>query len=239
MDAVLAYGEKTGNYCINTGISREKVFWGTQIIYPGILPKMEAQSSAEMRYCRESLGIPEDAIIGLYLGYFTKRKGLEYLIDAFQSMHSQNHWLILAGDGENLKNLKQKAVSLKRIVFTGYVEWDHKAYLYKLADYFVLPSLHDPWGQVILEAMCAGLPIITTTEVGCKDIVINHNAGFVIRPANDTHLKVSMIKMEDPELRQMFTTNSSTNISKYDLSYAKLAFVKSIKKAYKPKKSYI
>ena len=236
VDAVLAYGEKTANYYIKEGIDREKVFWGTQIIYPRILPKKEVISSAEVKYSRESFGIPEDAIVGLYFGYFTKRKGLEYLIDAFQSINSPNHWLVLAGDGETFKYLKQKAISFNRIVFTGYVDWGNKTYLYKLADYFVLPTLYDPWAQVIMEAMFAGLPVITTTEVGCENVVLNNKTGLIVKPANKTDLKVAMIKMEDPELRKIFKTNSIMHIYKYDLNYAKLAFMKSIKVAYKSSK---
>ena len=68
---------------------------------------------------------------------------------------------------------------LDNVVFTGFVNQSDLPALYAASDIFVLPSQDEPWGLAINEAMCAGLPIIVSREVGCAiDLVKDGENGF-------------------------------------------------------------
>jgi glycosyltransferase involved in cell wall biosynthesis len=118
----------------------------------------------------------------LYVGYFNQRKGLPLLIQAFQQVAQEEDRLILVGDGPDKMLLQQLAEGDGRILFPGYVDGAQKSSWYAAADLFVLPTLHDPWGLVVNEAMAFGLPIVTTEAAGCAELVQGNGR---IVPPND------------------------------------------------------
>jgi UDP-glucose:(heptosyl)LPS alpha-1,3-glucosyltransferase len=74
---------------------------------------------------------------------------------------------------------------------------------YGAADIFVLPSYYDPFGNVCLEAMACGLPVITTRETGVSELMAHGRSGFVMdHPENVSDLTNWLEALEDPELRR-------------------------------------
>ncbi|MDP2874008.1 MAG: glycosyltransferase family 4 protein [bacterium] len=119
----------------------------------------------------------------LFIGHLGFRKGLPYLLQAWDKLHLPDSQLVLVGGEEReIKNYLQPFLDRQDIVFAGYT--DPKPYLEK-ATVFVCPSIEDGFGLVVLEAMAAGVPVIVSQNTGAKDVVREGQDGFIV-PAKDT-----------------------------------------------------
>lgn len=124
----------------------------------------------------------------LYVGSLIQRKGLDLLLDAMQET-SGDITLVIVGEGQE-KELLQKQAEEKsiahRVDFRGYVEGEPLRALYHTSDAFILPTREDCFGLVILEAMCASLPILSSKYAdGAGDLVEEGKNGYIVDP-NDT-----------------------------------------------------
>jgi len=127
------------------------------------------------------------------LGRFVKKKGFEHFIKALHILKLKgiNYTAILAGNGEELASLKSSADSnniTDRLNFAGWVE--DKAAFFGAIDIFCLPSLDEPFGIVLLEALKYGTPIVTTACAGPNEI-ITHNQDGIIVPSHDSEALAS------------------------------------------------
>jgi glycosyltransferase involved in cell wall biosynthesis len=121
----------------------------------------------------------------LFLGRLSWKKGLDRLIDALALVPGAT--LAIAGNDQEAcqAGLEQQAVAARinprRIRYLGPVHGDDKAALLHYADVLVLPSHSENFGNVVLEAMAAGLPVVVTPQVGLADVVKEHGAGVVVK----------------------------------------------------------
>ncbi len=134
----------------------------------------------------------------LYVGVLSKRKGIEYLLNAWEQLNLNNSELVFCGRWEsNIRNLLNKYRNSKTIKFKGFVNPVEE---YQKADIFVFPSLFESSAKAQYEAMASGLPIITTTNAGAP--FKNKSAGFIvpIRNSNAIAEKIRIL-YEDKRLR--------------------------------------
>ena len=137
------------------------------------------------------------------MGRFVAKKGFDVLVQALQSLQSQGvaFRARIAGDGELMPELQRmvRECGLQDVVeFPGWVE-DKDAFFASL-DVFVLPSRHEPFGIVLIEAMAAGLPCITTDTEGPCEIIMQHRDAVMIekdKPHAMAHAMMDL--METPE----------------------------------------
>ena len=109
---------------------------------------------------------------------------------------------------------------LENVLFTGFVNQAELPRLYGACDVFVLPSHDESWGLAVNEAMCAGLPIVISEEVGCvPDLVIDGENGFTF-PAGDTEALAGALHglVDNAGLRQRQSQASRDRIARW--SYA-------------------
>ena len=125
---------------------------------------------------RETLGIAPNATVMLFVGSGFERKGLAASIQAIAQ--TQAHLLVVGKDKEEEKYHKQ-AQTLgcgDRIHFMG-VQNESRRF-YGAADGFILPTIYDPFPNVILEAMASGLGVITSTTCGGAEIIDQGRNGY-------------------------------------------------------------
>ena len=125
--------------------------------------------------------IPSDPVF-VAVGRMVAKKGFDRLLDAFARYLASGHRgrLLLGGQGPELRALMERSKQLgigDRVEFSGWID-DVKAFLAR-GDVFILPSLDEPFGIVVLEAMATGLPIITTRTQGPREILDDSTACFV------------------------------------------------------------
>ena len=108
-------------------------------------------------------------------------------------------------------------VSPGTVVFPGFVQRDQLAAFYALAEALVFPTLSDPWGLVVNEAMACGLPIIATDVAGCTaDLVQDRENGYVIPAANVDKLAEAMAAFaSDPRLASRMGERSARLIESF------------------------
>lgn len=114
---------------------------------------------------RASLDTPEDAPVVMSMGRFVRRKGFHDLIDAVAALPGVYLWI--AGDGEERENLEAQVDARgmrDRMRFLGWQD-DTRAYV-SATDIFVMPSSHEPLGNVILEAWAQRKPVISSKSEG-------------------------------------------------------------------------
>lgn len=143
---------------------------------------------------RAKLNLPVDAFLYFNLARLAVNKDQKNLIKAFSivKQNAPNAKLVLMGDGELEDELKAYADSLglkNEVIFAGFVA---NAFRYmKAFDCFVLSSIQEAFGRVLLEAMIAKRPIIATTVNGIPEVV--GNAGTLIQPKDATMLADAML----------------------------------------------
>lgn len=184
---------------------------------------------------RKTLGFKEDDFIVVYSGRLIKEKGIEELIDAFIQLkdYPSIKLLILGGSfygiSQNnpfLDTLKKKCETIKnQIVFTGFIPYEQLPNYLKVGDVAVVPSMwEEPFGLTCVEAMAAGLPLITTNSGGIPEICMN--AAHVIDKkeiSNLLYLQILSLYKDSP------TLNKLDKIEIFDKNVYAHSFLNSIK----------
>lgn len=117
---------------------------------------------------RKELNIKDNTLVIGHIGRFVAQKNHTFLIDIFNEVHKQNNnsILLLAGQGPLMDEIKEKVNTLElndSVRFLG--QRSDANELCQAFDIFLLPSLYEGLGMVLIEAQCAGLPCIASTEV--------------------------------------------------------------------------
>jgi glycosyltransferase involved in cell wall biosynthesis len=136
----------------------------------------------------------------LYVGALEKRKGVEFLLRAAREIdeRSGDVKIVIVGTGSEKKNLEQLAFKLRvdnRVSFKGYVSEEELETLYCESDVFVLPSLYESFGLVLLEAMARGKPVIATRIPGTSELVKAEFNGILVEPKNPKKLGDAIMKV--------------------------------------------
>jgi UDP-glucose:(heptosyl)LPS alpha-1,3-glucosyltransferase len=114
-----------------------------------------------------------------------------------------------------VKQIKDKRAKLIIVDTPPPVAMPH---VYAAADVFLLPTLYDPFANVTLEALAAGLPVITSAQNGACEIIQEGVNGFILPRANDTKLIVRLLdRLADPAYRASFHEPAQTLARQYDL----------------------
>lgn len=117
----------------------------------------------------------------IYVGRLSQEKNLFFLIEVFSRL--PQFILNIVGAGPLEKDLKNRAS--KNIIFHGVVHNKNISEYYRTNDVFILPSLIEPWGMVVEEALNNGLPAIVSEHVGCAEQIIQNGYNGIIFPLSD------------------------------------------------------
>ena len=147
----------------------------------------------------------------VYLGRLVNWKGVDLLIEAFAGVAKQvdNAVLEILGDGSDRAELERQAATLKianRVTFAGYVKAAVAAERLAAADVFVLPSLRECGGIVVVEAMAVGLPVVAVDWAG-PSVHVTDETGVRVSPASRDELvrgmTDAMVRLaRSPDLRR-------------------------------------
>ncbi|NRA36994.1 MAG: glycosyltransferase [Planctomycetes bacterium] len=205
-DAVVAISQAVRSAILVNGLAINKL----EIIADGVDADLTANiSEGEVSPAlRAEHSIAEDVCLLLCVAAMTEEKGHSNLLDAFAQLPDElkpTH-LLLAGDGPLSDALKQRAQELSmsdRVHFLGFR--DDVPSLMKAADIFVVPSLSEGLGTVIMDAFFAALPVIASDAGGIPEL-IDDNENARLYPAQDpvALAKVLSELIVDREQQQSF-----------------------------------
>jgi UDP-glucose:(heptosyl)LPS alpha-1,3-glucosyltransferase len=151
---------------------------------------------------RARYGIPEGATLFLFVGSGFERKGLSALLQAMARL-PDNVFLLVVGRDKHAQRFQRDAgaLGLSRRAFFAGAQSDVKPY-YGAADALALPTLYDPFPNVVLEAMASGLPVVTSLQCGAAELIENGRNGFA-GDALDVEGQAGFMRiLLDPETRQ-------------------------------------
>jgi len=144
----------------------------------------------------------------LFVGRLEKRKGLNYLLEAYQQAKRAipDSRLIVVGPGTRLRNKYEKYIiqkGIKDVVFIGFAGYDELPRYYKTADIFCTPATSgESFGIILLEAMAMGKPIVASNIAGYATLVNHGVDGLLVPPRDKKSLAQALISlMTDESLR--------------------------------------
>lgn len=155
---------------------------------------------------RRRWAAPQERIV-LFVGRLVREKGVEVLVDALPEVllaHPEVK-LVVAGAGwygHLIARAAARGVG-RKVVFTGFLPEEEVPRLYAVADVAAFPSLYEPFGIVALEAMAAGVPVVTSDVGGFREVVRHGETGLHTW-ANNPHSLAWGINwvLSDPELAE-------------------------------------
>jgi glycosyltransferase involved in cell wall biosynthesis len=155
----------------------------------------------------------------LFVGNDWRRKGVWYLILAFELVLNKNPDTVLVITGppqEPFVSLAEKLKLNHSIIFAGNVDEETLAKYYAACDIFVLPSFHEGFSNTLIEAMAFGKPVVTTPVAGYP-VVTNGEEGFIVRPGDHKSIAYSIIKLlENEDLYQNMCKNALKKAELYN-----------------------
>ncbi|MEO6259379.1 MAG: glycosyltransferase family 4 protein [Thermoanaerobaculia bacterium] len=206
-------GVLNGEYYGHYGADRSHFFLLPWAVDNQRFAKASHLEPGERQALRARLGIPADQVVFLFSAKLVARKDPMTLLRAFQRMrHASDATILFVGDGELRATLETyiSENSLDRVRFAGFINQSELPKFYGLSDVLVLPSLYEPRGAVINEAMASGLPVVVTDRCGSVGDIILEGENAFVYPAGDEAALAGLLDRltAEADLRARMATRS-------------------------------
>ncbi|MBI4312030.1 MAG: glycosyltransferase family 4 protein [Chloroflexi bacterium] len=193
--AAFVGGKTHAAYLARLGMANDRIWDRCCVVDNGPFAAACSLPADERLQLRASLALPEHYF--LYAGPLSPDKNLQRLLEAYAVYCSRERvpWgLVLAGDGPQKNGLQDRAAKLRKgQVIVAEQPCERLPAYYALAGAFVLPSLAEPWGLQVNEAMAAGLPVIASNRCGCAaDLVQDGRNGLLFDPREQEEMVASL-----------------------------------------------
>lgn len=165
----------------------------------------------------------------LFVGRLEKRKGLNYLIDAYKKVHKKhpNTRLIIVGPGTRLRSKYEQKVRNarleKNVVFISDVSYEDLPRYYQTADIFCAPATGaESFGIILLEAMALGKPVVASNISGYASVLTHEQEGLLVKKKNAADLAKALERLiDEPVLREKLGRQGLVTVQNY--SWEKVA----------------
>jgi glycosyltransferase involved in cell wall biosynthesis len=163
---------------------------------------------------RRAQGVADDETLVVFVGRLVLEKGLDKLIEVYDRAKAGNARIrfLVVGDGPERERLQAR---LPRAVFTGYLNGAPLGRAYASGDVFFNPSVTETFGNVTLEAMASGLPVVCADATGSTSIVAHGRTGLVARKPQDFHELVRQLA-EEPARLVLMSQAARAESRRYD-----------------------
>jgi glycosyltransferase involved in cell wall biosynthesis len=208
-DRLLAIGAANAAFYGAMGVPNRKIFLVPYSVDNDRFIQSAKLTDEQRAQIRQRYNVPMKRPTVLYAAKFTRRKRPGDLLEAVRRLKQETDrafTVVMAGSGELERELRTFCIqhALDNVVFIGFVNQTELPAIYGASDVFVLPSEHEPWGLAVNEAMCAGLPIVVSREVGCVPDLVTDGANGFTPVAGDVEGLARAVRclIEDEELRR-------------------------------------
>lgn len=142
---------------------------------------LSTTTSSSSRTDRLETNINDNKAIILYVGRVSYEKNLGLVLDAYKRMDYSKCHLVIVGHGPAFEGIQSECTEKNiPVTFTGYLEGVDLATAYASADIFAFPSVTETFGQVVLESMASGLPVVGLWAEGVRDLVDHGRTGLLL-----------------------------------------------------------
>ncbi|OIN60773.1 glycosyltransferase family 4 protein [Arsenicibacter rosenii] len=205
-DGFFCFGTLSADYLTSSGVKPSQILLKKNAVDNDALLEAWTRARQTRTGQQQALGLKPHNFI--FVGRLIEVKNLIRLVEAFASVRQTNpDWgLILLGEGPMSGAIQQRARELNvadAVTSLPGRAWYKVPDILALADVLVLPSLSEPWGLVVNEAMVCGMPVIVSDRCGCVvDLVRDQQNGFVIDPGQTPQLAGVMHRFMTGEVDQ-------------------------------------
>ena len=196
--ACLAIGSHNKMLYESYGVPTERI-WTAPYFVDNEWFEAESRRLAPQRLAlRAKFGLPEDALVFLFMGKLIRKKQPDHLLSAWKSLpaaYRDRSALLMVGSGAMHDELTAAAAGDPRVVFAGLLNRGQLPEAYAASDVLVLPSdAGETWGLVVNEAMASQRAVIASDLVGCvPDLVREGRTGFIV-PFGDTPILADRLR---------------------------------------------
>lgn len=219
-----AYGSRRLSrvIAVSEGTSRElQEFYGVPAARIAVIPNgvdraqfRPAASAAAQRALRETLGLPRDAFLALFVGGDWERKGVRDAIAAVAGL-ADTHLVVLGrGDAEAMGEVARRAGAAGQVTFAP-PSPTPEAY-YAACDAFCFPSRYEAFSLVTLEAAAAGLPIVAHAINGTEELVRDGENGWLVPVGAESLREKLVVLRDDAALRARLSAGAVASAARYD-----------------------
>ncbi|MBN1273897.1 MAG: glycosyltransferase family 4 protein [Candidatus Aminicenantes bacterium] len=218
-DRFVALTNKEKEDYVKLGIAGEEKI---SVIHSGVeIDQIRRCRSDDIQAVRGELGIPRDFVVVGTVGRIVPVKGPEYFLKAARELASLSTdvLFVFVGDGELRGELEKKALDwgiAERVFFLG---WREDVFtVMSVFDIFVLPSLNEGMGRVLVEAMALGKPIVASDVGGIPDLVVHGENGFLVPPKDSKQLASCIRRLiEDKKCREEMGQKGKKNAQDFTI----------------------
>lgn len=199
VDATLGHGAESQKFAIQFGVPPERALQLPHAIDVVHYRQGAKKVLKDRDRLRHRLGLQGCTFV--YAGRLWWGKGLDYLLEAFEMVQRKSRQevsLLLVGDGPEEARLRRACETrgIRNVVFAGFKQKPELPRYYALADVFVFPTLGDPYGLVVDEAMACSLPVISTSAAGeIRDRIEEGRNGYIVPPEDAMALAERMLHL--------------------------------------------
>lgn len=183
--AVLSLGSANDRFYRRMGVSPLSIKRVPYFVDNRSVQEAAARGAASRAQIRQANGIPQDARLLIGVGKLISRKRPDWIVQLLPDLAADIH-LLWVGSGELEADLRSRISRLglqSRVHLTGFAQPSVAWELMGAADLFVCPSVSEPWGLVINEAVAAGRPAVVTNQCGAaEDLICDGITGSVLTP---------------------------------------------------------
>jgi len=184
LDKTFVSSEHLKNWCIKLGAIRERI----TVSYTNIDSNLVKRDPETRNKLRDTLGIPVDCPVILYVARLTEQKQPLLLLEAIEKLYEKNRdfKLIVIGDGPDKALFQKKLKRLKarkNIIYLGSLSNSEVKEYMDASDIFFLPTAFEGIALSIFEAMAKELPVVAA-QVGGQSELVTDGCGFLVKPTN-------------------------------------------------------
>jgi 1,2-diacylglycerol 3-alpha-glucosyltransferase len=186
----------------------------------GIDLKALKSSRDNVEKIRKRYSISANKKIILYVGRIGFEKRLEVLFNSMKRLKSKDCCLLVVGSGPQLENYKElvQDKGLKNVIFTGYIEKELLPATYESAQVFVSASDSETFGLTFIEAMAMGTPVIGVNKLGPRELIVDCECGYLIRPGSVKEMSEKIDKiLKDPKLRLRMSIKAKERAAEFSI----------------------
>ncbi len=235
ISAFLFIGDKAKKDFLNFGGEPSKTFFSPYSIENDRFAPVDP-TSANKKALRKAMGFNECDLVLLYVGKLIPHKGVDLLVEALSILIREKKYrigMMIVGDGPKKTSILEKfhKINLQHFHFAGFQNQSHLPNYYYAADVLVVPSVKEPWGLVVNEAMASGTPVIASDCVGASyDLIEVGKTGYVFKSNDQESLAKTLVRFYETFSQSGFSSDYiRSKVSAFNIENSASGFVEALR----------